>query len=383
MPSSRPAPPGTGRPTRAEIDPGAFRANVALAARYAGPDKEVMAVIKADAYGHGARVLAAEAQTAGAVMLGVATADEARDLEGAALPVIILSEVRPGEAADVVALGCRQVVYTRELADALEREARAQGRSVKVHLKADTGMGRVGAAPGDVAAMVEHIVGLSRLELEGFMTHLPEADSPGGGRTDRQVEEFLRLAGEVRGSAPGLRYVHTANSALLMSGKAVGNLVRPGIMLYGAPPAPDFPGAGELRPVMRFVTAVSFVKTVPAGTPLSYGGTFVTERESVIATLPVGYADGYPRLLSNNADVLIRGRRVPQVGRVCMDMILADVTGVPGVTAGDEAVLMGSQGDATVSADELALKTGTISYEIFCGVSSRVPRVYLSGGGES
>ena len=228
--------------------------------------------------------------------------------------------------------------------------------------------------------MVEFLKGLPHLELEGFMTHLPEADNPASVRTEGQVRSFLGLAAQVRSRVPNIRYIHCANSALLMSGRAAGNLVRPGIMLYGAPPAPNFTGAVELRPVMRFSTAVSFLKTVPAGTPLSYGGTFITKRKSLIATLPVGYADGYQRRLSNRTDVLIRGRRAPQVGTICMDMTLVDVTDIPGVAVGDEAVLMGGQGGAVVSADELALKTGTISYEIFCAVGARVPRVFVPRG---
>lgn len=380
--TSAPSPePGPGRPTRAEIDTDAFRSNLSLAGRLAGR-RDVMAVIKADAYGHGAVTMARAARREGAAMLGVATVAEADGIaaEAADTPVIILSEVVPSEVFEVVRLGCRQVVYTRELADALDGAGRAMGRKVPVHLKVDTGMGRVGVEPAGAAALAAYMEGLAGIDLEGFMTHLPEADNRDSGRTEGQVAEFLRLAGEVQSRAPGIRHLHCANSALIMDGKAAGSLVRPGIMLYGAPPAPDWEGGDALRPVMCFTTAVTFLKSVPTGSPLSYGGTFVTGRPSRIATLPVGYADGYPRLLSNNTEVLIRGRRAPQVGRICMDMTLVDVTDIPGAAVGDEVVLMGSQGGETVSADELAGKTGTISYEIFCNVSSRVPRVIAHGG---
>jgi alanine racemase len=173
-----------------------------------------------------------------------------------------------------------------------------------------------------------------------------------------------------------VRWHHIANSALLLLGEPAGTLVRPGLMLYGSSPAPGLPHAGELRPVMSLATAVAFLKRVPAGTPLSYGGTFTTRRESLIATLPVGYADGYRRAFSNRASVLVRGRRAPVVGTVCMDLCLADVTGIPGVALGDEVILLGSQGEERITAEELAAHAGTISYEIFCGVGPRVPRVY-------
>jgi alanine racemase len=164
-----------------------------------------------------------------------------------------------------------------------------------------------------------------------------------------------------------------------MRGEATGDLTRPGIMLYGSPPAPGFPGAENLRPVMRFLTGLVFLKKVPPGTPLSYGGTHVTRRESLIATLPVGYADGYARRLSNRVEILVRGRRVPQVGTICMDMCLADVTDVPGVAVGDEAVLMGRQGEEEITCGELAALLDTITYEITCAVSDRVPRIHSGG----
>jgi alanine racemase len=173
-----------------------------------------------------------------------------------------------------------------------------------------------------------------------------------------------------------------ANSALVLLGDPPGNLVRPGLMLYGAATAADLPCAGDLRPVMCLATAVAFLKRVPAGTPLSYGGTFTTKCESLIATLPVGYADGYRRAFSNRASVLVRGRRARVVGTVCMDLCLADVTGIPGIAVGDEVVLLGGQGGERITADELAVHAGTISYEIFCGIGARVPRVYSGGPAE-
>jgi alanine racemase len=207
------------------------------------------------------------------------------------------------------------------------------------------------------------------------MSHPSEAERQQSSVTDAQLATFAAVCDAVEAIAGPVRWRHMANSALLLRGAAPGNLVRPGIMLYGCAPAPGLPGAGGLRPVMALLTAVAFLKRVPAGTPLSYGSTFTTRRESLIATLPVGYADGYRRAFSNRADVLVRGRRAPVVGTVCMDLCLADVTDVPGAAAGDEVVLLGEQGGERITAEELAGHAGTISYEILCGIGPRVPRV--------
>lgn len=380
--------PVSGRPTRAEIDVDAFESNLRFAARLGGPEREVMAVLKADAYGHGAVPLARRAAEAGAASIGVATLEEARSLRraGIALPLLLLSEVAPDAAAEAVALKCTPVVYSLPLAEALEAEARKAGTRVPVHIKTDTGMGRVGVSASEAPLLAARIDALPHLILEGLLSHLAEADRLDSGRTFGQLKEFARLCRKIKARHGDLRFCHVANSALLMRGDTVGNLTRPGIMLYGAPPAPGFPEASCLRPVMRFVTAVAFLKKVPPGTPLSYGGTCRTTRESLIATLPVGYADGYPRGLSNRAEVLVRGRRAPQAGTVCMDLCLVDVSDVPEVQVGDEVVLLGKQGEEEISADELAGHLDTISYEIFCGVGSRVPRLCRSAppgsGGE-
>jgi alanine racemase len=293
--------------------------------------------------------------------------------------VLLLSEVDPGRAEELAHLGCSLTLYTIPFAEALEREAQRSGRRVHVHLKVDTGMGRIGIAPADALPFVARLRDLPHLVLDGVMTHASEAERVGSPVTARQIAEFRAVCEAVEAIAGPVRWRHMANSALLMLGDPPGNLVRPGIMLYGAAPAPDLPHAGELRPVMSLATAVAFLKSVPPGTPLSYGGTFVTRRESLIATLPVGYADGYRRTFSNRACVLVRGRRAPVVGTVCMDLCLADVTGIPGVAVGDEVVLLGGQGGEGITADELAAHGGTISYEIFCGIGPRVPRVYSGG----
>jgi alanine racemase len=377
--SAAPAP--AGRPTRARIDLGAFAHNLRLAGELAGPGRQVCAVLKADGYGHGAAALAREAARAGAACVGVATAGEARDLRGAGveLPLLVLSEVPPSQAAEVVRLGCEQVLYTTSLAEALEREASRAGRRVRVHVKVDTGMGRVGLAPGEALPFVARLRESPHLILAGLMSHLADADRPESPRTAAQLEGFRAVCDAVDAVAPAPPRRHIANSALLLRGGAGGDLVRPGLMLYGASPSPALPHARELRPVMTLVTAIAFLKSVPAGTPLSYGGTHTTARSSRIATLPVGYADGYRRCLSNRAEVLVRGVRAPVVGTVCMDLCLVDVTDVPGAAAGDEVVLVGRQGGEEITATELAERCGTIAYEIFCGIGPRVPRVPFGG----
>jgi alanine racemase len=368
---------GAGRRTRARIDLAAFADNVRLAARLAGT-AQVLAVVKADAYGHGAAVLARTALAAGAAKLGVATAGEAAALRDAGIdrPILILSEVTPGAAGEVVRLGCAQTLYTLVLAEALEREAARAGRRVAVHLKVDTGMGRVGVAPAEALPFVARIRDFPHLVLEGVMSHLAESERAESTVNARQLAVFRTVCAAIEAMNGPVRWRHIANSAQLLRGAPAGNLVRPGIMLYGAAPGPGLPHAAELRPVLSLATEIAFLKPVPAGTPVSYGGTWTAGRDSLIATLPVGYADGYRRALSNRGHVLVRGRRAPVVGTVCMDLCLADVTDIPGAAAGDEAILIGRQGREEIRAEEVAAAAGTISYEVFCGIGPRVPRLY-------
>jgi alanine racemase len=369
---------GAGRATRALVDVEAFAHNVRLAVRLAGPGRQVLAVVKADAYGHGAAVLGGAALAAGAAKLGVATVAEARALRAAGVdrPILVLSEAAPAAAAEVVRLECAQTLYTLAQAGALEREAARAGARVAVHLKIDAGMGRVGVSPAEALPFAARLRDFPHLVLEGLMSHLAEAEVAGSAVTARQLETFRAVCGAIEAMNGPVRWRHVANSALLMLGAAEGNLVRPGIMLYGAAPAPGLPHADELRPVMTLATEIAFLKRVPAGTAVSYNGTWTAPRESLLATLPVGYADGYRRALSNRAEVLVRGRRAPVVGTVCMDLCLADVTDVPGAAVGDEVLLIGRQGGEEIGAAELAGRAGTISYELLCGVGGRVPRLY-------
>ena len=368
------------RPTRAEVDLSAIQENVRQAVRLAGA-AQVMAVVKADAYGHGVVPVARTALSAGAAWLGVAVPEEGVLLRQAGLscPILVLGPTPPEQADISAEHGLDQCVSDAAQILPLNEAGRTHERTIAVHLKVDTGMGRVGIPPAEAAAIAERILAAPALRLAGLMTHLAEAEGEDLAFTAGQLARFREAARAVQ-AIRGLRpLLHAANSAgLLYHPAARLDLVRPGIMLYGCPPRgtpqPDDP---PLRPALRFRTAVSQVKTVPAGTRLSYGRTFVTRRQTRVATLPVGYADGFWRALSNAGVVLIQGRRVPIVGRVCMDMTLVDATEIPEVRPGDEAVLIGRQGDAEITADEVAAQLGTISYEVLCRIGPRVPRTYL------
>ncbi len=373
-------PPDGDRPTAALIDLRALEQNYAEAMRNAG-GRSVLAVVKAQAYGHGAVAVSRRLVELGCRMLGVALVEEGRELRSAGItvPVLVMGPLRPGQAGDVLRLGLTPVVYTLPVARALSGAAAAAGRTVPVHVKVDTGMGRIGLQPGEAPGFIAAIAAMPGLAVEGVMTHFADADLRdkrfAAAQMDR-FEEVLRAL-EEQGITVPLR--HAANSAAVLEfGRALLTLVRPGLMLYGYDPLGGRGGA-DLRPVLSLVTRIAFLKKVPAGTPISYGRTYVTERESLIATAPVGYADGYRRGLSNRGQALVGGRRVPVAGRVCMDMTMLDVTDVPSVAEGDEVVLIGSQGGERITADDIAAWTDTIAYEVLCGISDRVPRIVRNG----
>ena len=369
------------RPTHAEIDLSAIAANVALACRLAGPETRVMAVVKADAYGHGAVPVARVALGAGATWLGVAIPEEAVPLReaGIACGILVLGPIAPDQADLVAAHDLDQCVSDQAQAEALDRAARARGRVLALHLKVDTGMGRVGLRPREVRRVAEKIWALPSVRLAGLMTHFADAEADEPGFAREQLVRFAEAARELAAAGIPAPLRHAANSAaLLFLPEARLDLVRPGIMLYGYHPrGPRGGPESPLRPALRLRTAISQIQDVAQGESVSYGRTFVAPRDLRVATLPVGYADGCGRLLSNRGQVLIRGQRVPIVGRVCMDMTMVDVSGFPDVRVGDEAVLIGRQGADEITADEVAELQGTISYEVLCRIGPRVPRVYL------
>lgn len=371
------------RPTRVDIDLGALAHNVRRLRALVEP-AAVMAVVKADAYGHGAVPVARVAQAEGVAAFGVALVEEGVELRDAGIEttVLVLSEPVADAAAEVVARRLTPVVYTESGIDALAKAvADAGGEPLDVHLKVDTGMHRVGAAPASVDALVARLLDHPELRLSGLCTHFAVADEPERDDTAEQLGRFVAVRDRLaaRGIAPGC--VHAANSAgAIAFTDARFDLVRIGIALYGVLPAPGLGADLGLAPVMSLRSQVSHVKELRAGDRVSYGLRYALPRDARIATVPIGYADGVPRNLgATGAEVVVRGRRCPIAGTVTMDQLMVDVGDLP-VEVGDAVTLLGADGDASVTAEEWAERLGTIGYEIVCGIGPRVPRHYHGAG---
>jgi alanine racemase len=369
------------RPVWAEVDLDALASNVGALAAVAAP-AAVLAVVKADGYGHGAVPVGRAALAAGASALGVALVEEGVILRAGGIdaPVLVLSEPVPDAADAVVQHDLTPVVYTASGIDALAKAVAAAGNAAPlgVHLKVDTGMHRVGCAPADAVELARHVVAHRELRLAGTLTHLAVADEPENGYTSRQLDRFDAVLAEMRaaGIEPGT--VHACNTAgTLTAPGARHDLVRVGIGIYGISPAAALDDRVDLRPVLSVKARVSYVKDVDARTAVSYGLRYTTERATRLATVPVGYADGVPRLLGHRgATALVRGQRCVIAGTITMDQLMLDVGDLP-VDVGDEVVLLGRQGDQAVTAAEWADLVGTIPYEIVCGIGPRVPRRYV------
>ena len=368
------------RPVWAEVDLGAIAANVG-ALRATTGRAAVLAVVKADAYGHGAVPVSRAALGAGAAALGVALVEEGAELRDAGIDgtVIVLSEPVPDAAEVVVQRGLTPVVYTEGGIEALAKAVAAAGAPpLGVHLKIDTGMHRVGCSPGAAVELARHVLAHRELTLAGTCTHFAVADEPDNNYTARQVERFDAVLQDLRaaGAAPGT--VHACNTAGALAFPAAHrDMVRIGIGLYGIAPASVLDGVVALRPVLSVKARVSYVKTVPAGTRLSYGLRYETDRTGRIATVPIGYADGVPRALGHRGGhALVRGVRCPIAGTVTMDQLMLDVDDLD-VAVGDEVVLLGAQDGQEVTAAEWADLVDTIPYEIVCGIGPRVPRKYI------
>ena len=362
------------------VDLSAVRANVRLIQSLVGPECGVAAVVKANAYGHGARQVARAAVAAGASALVVANAEEGVELREAGLrcPIIVVGASFPGEAELLVANDLGVVVSPPEMLDALAAAARRLGRVARAHILVDLGMHRAGLEWDEALEVARRLATMPEVELEGLASHFPTADEPASAYSEEVLSAFERFCSRVRSLGLEPRYVHLANSAgLVRFPRAHFNLVRAGIMLYGMAPSRPLVGAAPWRPVLAWRARVACVREVPAGTAVGYGHTWRAPRPSRLATLPVGYYDGYLRAYSNNGEVLIRGRRVPVVGRVSMDLTIVDVTDVPGVGVGDVATLVGRDGDEAITAEELAERRGTIPYEVTCAIGPRVRRVYV------
>lgn len=375
------------RPTRAEINLEALEHNFMEIKKRTAQETKILAVVKADAYGHGAVEISRALEVLGVDFLGVATCEEGIELRKASLttPIILLGGSFAGQASSVLEHDLIPVVYNIESARELSEHAHRSNRCITIHVKIDSGMGRLGVLPGEAIHFFQNLTALRGLSIAGILTHLADTNSDNHSGVDftrRQAALFNRQIESLHNIGIHPHYRHLANSAAIIEND-IGffNLVRPGIMLYGAYPKKTLQQLIELQPVMSLTTKIIALKTVPRGASISYGRTFTCARESLIATLPIGYADGYSRSLSNRGEVLIRGQRAPVAGVVCMDLVMIDVTGIPGVSLGDDVVLMGSQGRESITAEELAEKTGSIAYEFLCRIGPRVPRVYRRGGG--
>ena len=361
-----------------QIDLEALRSNVRAIRSAVPPQTALLAVVKADAYGHGAPQIARAALEAGASWLAVAHAEEGAVLRQAGLeaPILVLGAVTPGEASVGAACGLTLTVCTPEMVRLAEEAALRAGTAVRVHLKLDTGMGRIGVRSGEeVRAVLSALDSCPHVSLTGAFTHFAVADelTP---EADAYTAAQLRRFEELTALLPAGILRHCANSAAIhrLMPRAAFDMVRMGISLYGYPPVPtDLP----LRPVMRWLAPVTHVKALAAGESVSYGRVWTAPRPSLVATIACGYGDGYHRAATGRARVLLRGHSVPVVGRICMDQMMADVTDVPGVRPGDMATLLGEDGDARITAEDLAAWAGTISYEVLLAATGRVDRVWL------
>jgi alanine racemase len=358
--------------TTAEISLRALSRNLDLVREKTG-NTEVLAVVKADAYGHGAVRVARHLIKKGVRRLGVAYATEGIELRESGIDVPVTVFFDRDNLESMIEYGLTPVIYDLKSARRLSSLARKRNISYPVHIKIDTGMGRVGMSAQSAESEITRIASLPNLRLEGIMSHFSDADLQDKQFAHHQLRTFKKIVSSLNRKGIRFRYRHMANSAAVLTMPETHfNLVRPGLMLYGY-------GCCEkekLMPAMKIKSRIILLKKVPAGTPVSYGRTFITRRTSVIATIPVGYADGYSRKLSNNGQVLISGRAAPVVGRVCMDTIMVDVTAIPDVDYTSEVVLLGKQGRSRITADDIAEKTGTIAYEVLTSVGRRVKRIY-------
>jgi len=365
-------------PSVARIDLAAYRHNLGVVRRCA-PKARILASVKADAYGHGLVPVARAALDADAHGLGVATIDEGIALRRAGItaPVLVLFQPAPGHLDEVVVHGLELMIADVDAAEALGKIARETNRSAAVHCHIDTGMGRQGFAPARAAEEIARVAAVPGLSLAGVATHFPTAEDPDDAFTRDQIARFTAIVGAIRDRGVAVPCVHAANSAAIVNyPEAAFDMVRPGIMTYGVWPSSTVPDPCPLLPVMHWETRITQIRDLEAGHGVSYGRSYVSESGMRTAVLPVGYADGYRIGYSNCAHVLIRGKRCPVRGRVCMDQTVAEITHVPEAATGDAVLLLGANGLGAIHAEELALHAGTIPYEVFTAVGNRVPRLY-------
>lgn len=379
---------GTGmiRPAWAEIDLDAIRHNLSEVRRLVGPAVDIMAVVKAEAYGHGAVATAQTAIRSGVNRLGVSLPEEGITLRqaGIQIPILVFEPVQTGQTDAFLEYNLEATVCIPEAVNTLANEASKAGKIAPVHVKVDTGMGRVGVNVNEASAFVRQITRLPGIKVVGIYSHLATADDRNKNFAEQQIRIFSDLINSLKNECLLPEKVHLSNSAAIIDlPVSYFNMVRPGIMLYGLFPSAEVNREKvHLRPALSLKTGIIFMKRVPANRGISYGQKYYTTRETTIVTIPIGYADGWSRLLSQKAEVLIGGKRFPIVGTICMDQCMIDVGDEP-VELGQEVVLIGKQGNEIITADMVASQIGTINYEVTCMLSDRVPRIYRYPGDQA
>jgi alanine racemase len=372
------------RPTRAEIYLDNIVHNLSEVKRWVGKKVKIMGVVKANAYGHGACHVAKVLVENGVCYLGVATIEEALELRecGINIPILVFGYTPLTQAEELIVNNITQTVFDINYVEDLEKIALNVGKKAKVHVKIDTGMGRIGYTDLKVAEKeIEKMMEMEGVEVEGIFSHFATSDEKDKSYAEQQFDMFKKLLERLKEKRINIPLKHMANSGAIIDLKYTYlDMVRPGIVLYGSYPSEEVKRPLDLRQTMGFKTKIVYIKEVPEGTSISYGKTFITKRKSKIATLPVGYADGFNRLLSNNYHVLVKGKYAAVVGRICMDQTMIDVTDIEGVEVGDDVIIFGNQEGEKITAEEIAKKLNTIPYEVYCGISSRVPRIYIYKG---
>ncbi len=367
------------RPTVAEVDLSAISDNIRGIRSRVGDGVKIMPAVKANAYGHGAVEVSKACLAAGADVLCVAMLEEAVGLRVAEIkaPMLVMGVSTVDCAGDLVKHDVQAAVCDLAFAKALSDAAKKQNKMARAHLKVDTGMGRIGVSPDEAIELARAVASLPNLKLQAIFTHFPSADDDSE-LTREQIFTMGRLRTDLADAGMRVPMLHMSNSAAILARpEADFDAVRPGIMIYGHYPSPSSPRSVLIREALTLKTRIVFLKECAAGTRTSYGGTHTLRRRSKVATIPIGYGDGYPRALSNTGEAAVNGVRVPVIGRVCMDQVMLDVTNVPGVSVGDEVILYGGGFDY-LSVSAIAEKLGTISYELLCDIGRRVPRVYIN-----
>ena len=370
-----------GRPSVCYIDHESLRWNFRQIRSLLGSQVKILSMVKANGYGHGASAVARTLAAEGSDAFGVAIFEEAIELRrhGITAPILVLTGVYLDQLELFFEHDLVPVVHDADALRRLDAAVAQRGRSLDVHLKIDTGMGRIGFPAAECDSWLPQIKKLKALKVEGVFSHFSHAESVKGQYTRKQLEIFHDLVKRLAAVGISPPLIHLANSAATITlPEAYFNMVRPGLMLYGVYPSPEMATRISLKPVLSWKTRILQLKKVPSHTSISYGQTFITERDSLIATLPIGYADGYPRLLSNRGQGLVGGKRAPVAGRVCMDLTMLDVTDIAKIHQGDEVVLLGTQENETISADEMAAWANTISYEILTSIGARIPRIHYN-----